>query len=184
MQVGSKVVVSLVSVLGVIACGDDDGGTGGTGGVSRNKKLTDLSEAEARTFCRTLQGKFDDVAEATADFSCTAMAALTSGGNASMCQSSITECKETFDAPFEELDCDGEEGMNGGLSADCNDVTVGELTDCMDANAKAIEDLAGKVSCSTDADDISDLSTSSETPAACAKIEAKCPDVADMESEL
>jgi hypothetical protein len=180
MQIRSKFAVSVVSLLGVLACGDDDSGGGGGGsGVASSKKVGDLSESEARALCRQIEGKFARIGAAQTELVCVAQAAALSGGDAARCESSADQCRMQ-DAEALALDCDGEDGETGGVSTECDDVTVGELNDCIEASAKALEAISKMVTCETDVSELGDLSTSYETPASCTSIEAKCPDVAVM----
>lgn len=180
MQIRSKFVVSVISLLGAVACGDDDGGGGGgTGGVSNNKKVGDLSESEAKALCNGLSSKFQKLGEAQTQILCVAQSAALSGGDEDRCEESVDTCKEQIGEDLG-IDCDENEGETG-VSDECDEVTVGELNDCLDATVKAMDAIKAKVTCSTDVSELGDLMSEYETPAACSKIEAKCPDVADME---
>ncbi|MET0283952.1 MAG: hypothetical protein ABW352_05760 [Polyangiales bacterium] len=183
MQIRSKFVVSVVSLLGAVACGEDDGGAGGGSGLSDNKKLGDLSESEARSLCKSLQSKFKSLGDSQVELSCTLQSAFTSGGDAARCGTQVDSCKENEASVVDPIDCDGDDAETG-VSTDCNDVTVGELNDCIDANITEFDKLASMVTCSTSIQELGSLSMSVETPAACAKIEAKCPDIADMNTPM
>lgn len=177
MQVRTRAFISAAAVLGAVGCGGDD--SGGTGGVSSNEKVGDLSAAEAKALCKSLSSKLQQVGDAQTDLVCVAQSAALSGGNADTCESSVGQCKEQYG---DDLTIDCETDGETGVSDACNDVTVGELNDCLDATIAALDAVSKKVTCSTPLSDLQDLSTSFETPAACTKIDAKCPDVADMGS--
>ncbi len=175
MQIRSKFVVTVVSLLGAVGCGDDGGG----GGVAANKDVTELSASEARSFCSSLETRTDKLASASTTLSCTFMGLLASGGDKAKCETSLDQCERSAADGEGQIDCSD---TSGGVTTDCKGVTVGEINDCYDALEAAIAELNGKVSCSSKIQDVSSLSTSMKPPEACVAIQTKCPDVADMVS--
>lgn len=169
----SPLAVSLFSILGLLACGEDSGGGGGSG-VSGSSKVADLSDSEAKSVCNTLQGKFDRTATATTKITCTAQALALSPNS---CQATVDDCIDQMadDSDFD-IDCDGEGGQSGGVPEDCADVTVSEIETCVEATAKQAEALAAKLNCSSSLEDFSD--DDAKSPAACTKLADRCPDLA------
>jgi hypothetical protein len=171
MQIRSKFVVSVVSLLGVVACGDDDGGSGG---VSSSKKIGELNESEARALCKSTLAKMKKSADVQNEFFCIGTGIALGMGDEDACEDAADECREENDGEYE-LDCDGEDGEPVGEDGECAEITVGQFNACLDATVKALEGV--KVSCSTDVEDLEGLET--ETPEACEDIEDKC-DLAAM----
>jgi hypothetical protein len=168
MQIRSKFVVSVVSLLGVVACGDDDGGSG-TGGVSSSKKIGELNESEARSLCKSMLTKMKKIVDAQNEFFCIGTGIALGQGDKADCEDAADECRAENDGAFE-LDCDGSDGEPAGENGDCADVTVGDFNACLDATAKALEGV--NVSCSTDVEDLEGVEP--EPIKACTDIEDKC----------
>jgi hypothetical protein len=180
MQIRSKFAVPMFAMLGVIACGDDDSGS--TGGVSSNKTIADLSPAEAKSLCNALSAKFKKLTDAETKLVCTSQGVALSQGNKAECQSSLDTCLNqpaTMDSQFD-IDCEGTDGETGGVPADCRDVTVGDLTTCIDAQVSTLQGVANMVSCNSSISDLSSVGDGLSTPAVCTKLVDKCPDFADM----
>jgi hypothetical protein len=174
MQVRSKFVVSVVSLLGVIACGDDEGGSG----VPSSKKIGELNESEARSLCRDMADKMKKIGDAQNQLICIGTGITIGQGDRAECQDAADECLAENDGGFE-LDCDGEDGEPASEGDDCADVTVGEFNACLDAEIKALEAVTSKVTCSSDLDELEELESADEAPAACVKIADRC-EIADM----
>jgi hypothetical protein len=176
MQIRSKFVVSVVSLLGVVACGEDDGGS--TGGVSSSKKIGELNESEAKEFCRSAASKLNRFLTANLDLVCIGFGVGLGDGDKEVCEEQVEECEAENDGTFE-VDCDTATVTEDG---DCEDVTVGELNACLEANAKAVEAVKAKVSCSTDIDGLDEIQSDYEQPKACKDISDRCS-LADMSLE-
>jgi hypothetical protein len=174
MQVRSTFVVSVVSVLGALACGDDEGSTGG---VSNDAKLGDVSGADARAVCRNLESKFKRIGEAQTDILCVARGVASSEGDERQCNSAVEQCRDAREDTG--LDCNDSDDESGVSSA-CNDVTVGELNDCLDAMAEAVESVAQMLTCRLDTEGLEDVSLAYDEPASCTAIMSKCPDIMNM----
>lgn len=172
MQIRSKLVISLFSILGVVACGDDD--SGGTGGVSGNKKVGDLSDDEAKAVCKGIQGKLTKLGDANVELVCVGTGLAVSLGNADMCETSAASCRETESTADFMIDCDGTDGQAGGVPPGCEDVTVGDLTACLDATVSLVQSAVQKITCSTPLSELTKLNTSVKPPEACTKLGGQC----------
>ncbi|HEY6879969.1 MAG TPA: hypothetical protein VI299_18215, partial [Polyangiales bacterium] len=127
MQIRSKLVISLFTVLGVVACGDDD--SSGTGGVSSNKKVGDLSDQEAKSLCNSFKKKLAKAGDTQLELVCVGTGIAVSGGNKDSCEMSAAKCREMPPANSDaEIDCEGTNGQAGAVPDGCDDVTVGDLT--------------------------------------------------------
>jgi hypothetical protein len=165
--------------LFAFACGDDDGGGGGASGVSDSATLASLSASEQTKVCNSLQSKFSAVEVDTTKLSCTLSGVTFAQGDAAQCATLRDSCVDAAkDAPAEttDLGC----GSQDGELEDCGDVTVGELNDCMDELTAAVRSISSKLTCSASAADLMSV-MDLDTPAACKKLEARCPAFAEMD---
>lgn len=168
--------VGLGSVIA--SCGGDDDETGG---VSNNKKISDISEEEAYSLCVAF---CNDVQIPALELGCTVTAVGLSLGNANLCDKAYDTCMDSDLAPVScEESCTADDsGTDDGEpdteeAPEC-DATVGEVSACFNAYAAMVADISEQLSCDTKVSELEGiLAPLGETPSACAALEQKCPEM-------
>jgi hypothetical protein len=170
MKNAIRAMVCVTVLASGTGCGDDDGGSSTSSGVSESKKLISLSDAEATKLCKWVQSKSDD-ATGTEKQYCTQDAA-SYADTTSECNDLVKECLSNGDYADEdegeEEDCDDFD-VEAEVGSDCQ-ATVGELQDCLNAIISNEKASLNSASCSSlDAEEDEDV------PASCSALVKKCP---------
>jgi hypothetical protein len=163
-------VVSVLSLCGALACGDDDGSSGS--GVSRSKLVSDVTDAEAKKVCEWIERQSKSY-EPSKKQLCTAGAVALST-TPDQCGELVEEClTEDLDLDDDEdSDCDDADASE---VASCDTVTVGEFESCLNAYLGAFKKQIDSLSCK-DAGEEPEIGLS-EVPDACEKIVEECPEL-------
>jgi hypothetical protein len=146
------------------ACGDDDGGGGS--GVDSSKKVSDLTDKEFATICKSIIGKqFSGI---TQQHWCTFGATLLSEDKAE-CLEVRDTCVEDEEETIGNVKDEALQGCDETVApADC-DVTVAKLEKCANDDTAAFTASLKKVSC----DDI-ESAGEYEEPESCADVPVEC----------
>lgn len=169
-------VIAVLSLCGALACGDDEGSSSGSG-VSGDKLVSDVTDAEAKKVCEWIEKQSASI-EPSKKQVCTAAAVGLSTTQA--------ECNEFVDTCLMsdvEIDEEEEEEGDGCEDADasevdfCDKVTVSEFESCVKAYLNTFKQQFAAISCA-DAGEEPDFDEV-DIPAACEKIEEDCPGLLD-----
>lgn len=154
--------------LSAAACGND--GPISTG-LSRDKQLSELTDADARTACSNIAAE-DLSLDLSREQECT-LAGVYSSETPAGCEEVRTAClaaEPTEPEPTEPTDCSGATAED---VAGC-DATVGEFEDCLNAQYTGQVDYLNALSC-----DDAGTEIRIPTPTECQSIEAACPGLID-----
>jgi len=163
-----KLCLSAVGVFAVIGCGDSGGG-GSTGGVSNDKKASELTDSEVASLCEWM-GEVAPTSSTEKD--CNSAAVLSSTDTAS-CESFREDCladPATYlgaDDADTGMDCSTASASDSG--AGCK-ATVGELRSCIEDFANSDTDWEASLNCA-DVPTTFDLTL----PASCSNVEVCLP---------
>jgi hypothetical protein len=172
MQMKTWLLVSALGLAAVTGCGDDKKKSGGGGGggeddppAGSNDALSELSDEEAQETCEALNTRFAKLNEPLARIEC----ATISLASEECDDEEIETCVEEAEPSTEELPCEGVTADD--LADGCEDTTAAEAFACIDAITDALSSAADELTCDADLGEIEE----SAPPAACTKIEDKCP---------
>jgi hypothetical protein len=166
-------VIAVLSLCGALACSDDEGSSGS--GVSGDKLVSDVTDAEAKKVCEWVEDQAASI-EPSKKQLCTAVAVGLSTTQAE-CNDFVDTCLMS-DAEIEEEDeGNGCEDTDASEVAFCDKVTVGEFEACVKAYLSTFKQQFAAISCA-DAGEEPEIDEV-DTPAACKKIEEDCPGLLD-----
>jgi hypothetical protein len=163
-------VIAVLSLCGALACGDDEGSSGS--GVSGDKLVSDVTDAEAKKVCEWIEDQSASI-EPSKKQLCTAVAVGLSSTQAE-CNEFVDTCLMS-DAEIEEEEDEGDgcEDADASEVDFCDKVTVGEFEACVKAYLNTFKQQFAALSCA-DAGEESEIDDV-DPPAACKKIQEECP---------
>lgn len=161
-----KKVLVCVMAFGLMfaqACGGDD-----DGGPSGAKKLSDLTQTEAKEVCMKYGPQFNELMN---EGVCLGISIMMTGGDEALCDAALDSC--LVDAAKEPDDsCDD---LIVADVKDC-DVTVAEWETCMSDTLKLYEGAFDGYECGMDPTLLEgEGEEEPDDPASCKALEAKCP---------
>jgi hypothetical protein len=163
-------VIAVLSLCGALACGDDEGSSGS--GVSGDKLVSDVTDAEAKKVCEWIEAQSASI-EPSKKQLCTAVAVGLSTTQ-DECNDFVDTCLMS-DAEIEEEEDEGDgcEDVDASEADFCDEITVGEYEACVKAYLSTFKQQLAAISCADAGEepDIDDV----DPPAACKKILEECP---------
>jgi len=158
------------TALLMTACNDEDKGTEDLGST----KLGELSTADAKDVCKSVQAKMQRLEKAFVSVTCTDTAL----SDEDTCSEERAACIKDppEDALLGDLEIGCETGDELSVTEECPKVTVAQLEECLELTVKNVEDVAKALTCTTDESDLDDL----DEIKACLDLEDICPLLADL----
>jgi hypothetical protein len=177
-------LVAVFAIVFACACGgDDDGGDGvgddggddtsddasDDGGPDESTALSELSTAEATELCDSLNATLDDALLSLQTVTCY----LTGIAVGKDCEGAVEDC--LAEEPVGEAPIDCNLSSPSEVPPCAADVTVGDLTDCIDGLFDVWGALADEITCDSVPEDFDD--ELAVLPEACETLLDLCPDL-------
>jgi hypothetical protein len=165
--------------LGLFGCDDGDGSF--DTGLPPSQKFSDISEGDAKTFCKNASNSARSVMKDLCKVLAVASAASEAETDAELkkaCQTAYDTCLEESDVDDFDSSCEEEVA---GASRSC-EATIGEYEKCFSDQIAQLKKLAGQMpSCASvttaSLEKLEDLESDYETPATCSALEDECPEI-------